>query len=74
MEDTRIVKDAKILAAQKWGEQAKVEILTEGSDEYELLFNYFDDELHFTPDDFIGKTVSAAFLVKHQKDVIYLRS
>ena len=46
---------------------------TEDNTEH-LLFEYYPDELSFTPADFIGLDLDAARRLKYVKDVAYLRS
>ena len=38
------------------------------------LFSFYPDEISFTPDEFVGLTVSEAHSLRHKKDVAYLRS
>lgn len=38
------------------------------------LFRYFDDELRFTPSEFIGLTEDESHDLFHEKDIAYLRS
>lgn len=38
------------------------------------LFNFFDDEISFSPDEFIGLTVNQASTVYTKKDIAYLQS
>ena len=38
------------------------------------LFDYYPDEISFTPDEFVGLTVEQAHELRHEKDVAYLRS
>jgi hypothetical protein len=38
------------------------------------LFSYYPDELHFTPEEFVGLTEEEARRLKRDKDVRYLRS
>lgn len=38
------------------------------------LFEYYPDEISFTEDEFIGKTIAAARQLKFEKDRAYLRS
>ncbi len=40
----------------------------------EKLFDYYPDEITFTPEEFIGLTVAEARRVKFDKDRKYLRS
>lgn len=39
-----------------------------------VLFRYFEDELSFTPSEFIGLTYDEAVELFHKKDIEYLRS
>jgi len=38
------------------------------------LFEYYPDEINFTPNEFIGLTVKEAHALKTKKDVAYLQS
>lgn len=38
------------------------------------VFKFFDDELSFTPDEFVGKTIAEAREMKRRKDIEYLQS
>lgn len=40
----------------------------------QLLFDYYPDELSFSPSNFVGLTLEQAHNLKHKKDVAYLRS
>lgn len=40
----------------------------------EEAFGYYLDELSFTPEEFIGKTMEEARQLHHRKDLAYLRS
>jgi len=42
--------------------------------EFELLFDYYPDEISFTPDEFIGLTAKEARTLKFEKDKAYLQS
>lgn len=46
--------------------------LSDGTEE--SLFSYFSDELQFTPEEVVGKTLDEALEVFTKKDVAYLRS
>lgn len=37
------------------------------------LFSFYPDEIDFTPADFVGKTLSEAHRLHHERDVAYLR-
>jgi hypothetical protein len=47
-----------------------VVILEDGTEQN--LFSFYPDEITFTPQEFIGKTVQEAKQMRHQKDVSYL--
>lgn len=51
-----------------------VMVLTEGSTEEVVLFDFYPDELSFSPDEFVGLTVEEGIRLKFDKDVKYLRS
>lgn len=38
------------------------------------VFSYYPDELHFSPEEFIGKTIEEAKEIKIKKDIAYLQS
>jgi len=38
------------------------------------LFDYYPDEISFTPAEFVGLLPSEAYSLKHKKDLAYLRS
>lgn len=40
----------------------------------QFLFDYFHDEISFSPEEFVGLTIREACELKHAKDVAYLRS
>ena len=40
----------------------------------EMLFTYYPDEIHFSPEDFITLSREDAFTLYHAKDSTYLRS
>jgi hypothetical protein len=50
----------------------KVFIKLEGSSEEEFLFDYYPDEISFTPEEFVGLTISQARTLKGDKDRYYL--
>jgi hypothetical protein len=39
-----------------------------------LLFQYFTDEISFSPWEFVGRTVDQAYEIRRERDVAYLRS
>ncbi len=47
-------------------------VLEDGS--FVKLFDYYDDELSFTPSEFVGLTVQQAHDLFRKKDVAYLQS
>jgi hypothetical protein len=40
----------------------------------EMLFQYYPDEIRFTPSEFVGLTREEAFALRHQKDTNYLQN
>jgi hypothetical protein len=40
----------------------------------EFLFEFYPDEISFTPQEFIGLTTSEAKTLKYNKDIAYLKS
>ncbi len=40
----------------------------------EVLFQYYPDEIRFTPSEFVGLTREGAFALRHQKDTNYLQN
>lgn len=48
-------------------------VVTTQSERGICLFSYFRDELRFTADEFVGKTVAAARAMHHERDVAFLR-
>ena len=38
------------------------------------LFEYYPDEISFTPAEFVGLLPSEAYALKHKKDLAYLQS
>ena len=48
-------------------------VTTEDDEEHEL-FDYFPDEIYFSPSEFVGLTIDEAIALKGKKDVGYLRS
>ena len=55
MADKDIVREAKIDTPKRWGDKAVVQVRY-GDGEWVRLFDFYDDELRFTPSEFIGKT------------------
>lgn len=51
----------------------EVYVVTEDNVEH-YLFNYYPDELSFTPEEFVGLTLHEARQLKGQKDRTYLTS
>lgn len=39
----------------------------------EMLFRYFPDEIRFTSEELVGKTVEEARALRHQRDVDFLQ-
>jgi hypothetical protein len=72
---TMRIKSARITDMPKkmFDPMPKVIAVLENDEEKEL-FEYYPDELSFTPDEFVGLTVDEAYELRHKKDVAYLRS
>ena len=64
---------ARITPPAGFGDMAKVYVTLENGEEMKA-FDYFDDELHFTTQEFVGKTVAQACDLRFKKDVAYMRS
>jgi len=52
----------------------QVWVKVEGSDEEQKLFEYYPDELHFSPGEFVGLTVQEGKRLKFNKDVEFLKN
>ena len=69
------IVDAKVVGAKSFGDTAKVMVkVVEGAEDYVELFDFFDDEIHFSASEFIGLTREQAFELKRRKDQQYLQS
>jgi hypothetical protein len=68
------IASARVIGAQSFGDMAKVLVKTDADAEEEKLFDFFDDELSFRPEEFIGLTVEEGRQLFYKKDVAYLRS
>lgn len=64
--------DPKDIFDPHWGRAKVIATLEDGSEE--IAFSYFADELSFTPEQFVGKTLEEARRMHHEADVAYLRS
>ncbi len=51
----------------------KVYVTLENGEE-EFLFEYYPDEISFTPGEFVGLTVKESHALKRKKDLNYLKS
>lgn len=69
------IKSARITEMPKkmFDPMPKVIATFENGQEKEL-FEYYPDELTFTPEEFVGLTEDQAYELRHKKDVAYLRS
>ena len=65
-------KDAKDIGDFHWGRTKVVATMEDGREE--IAFSYYPDELSFTPEQFVGKTLDEARQMHHRADVAYLRS
>lgn len=55
-------------------EAAVVVQLEDDTNEERELLTYYDDELHFTEESFIGKTVGEAYSMRSRTDRAWMRS
>ena len=67
-----LVSDAKIIPASGFGSKAVVQVRY-GDGEWVHLFDFWDQELSFSPEDFIGKDEDAAHAVFTEKDIRYIQ-
>ncbi len=52
----------------------QVWVKTEGSDEEQKLFEYYPDEIRFSPDEFVGLSLEEGKRLKFNKDVDFLKN
>ena len=52
----------------------QVMVVLEGESQEKLLFEYYPDEISFSPNEFIGLTEAEAKRLKFKKDKNYLQS
>lgn len=52
----------------------KVMVITEGSEEEQLLFSFYPDEISFSPKEFLGLSLEQGRALKFAKDVAYLKA
>lgn len=63
------------IAGDTLGYQHVVKVTLERSPhDTEVLFAFFPDEISFTREEVVGKTVDEVRALRHAKDVAYLRS
>jgi len=70
-----IISDARIHVSSMFCvpfEQSYVEVCINGT--WKQLFEFYPDELHFSRNDFIGKTWEQAENLKYKRDLEYLTS
>lgn len=69
------IKSARITAMPKnlSDPMPQVHVTTEDGKEH-FIFEYYPDEIHFSPKEFVGLSLDEARSLKHKKDVAYLRS
>ena len=78
---TILPNDAVIVAARivpreggMFGSSPKVMVKVAGDAAEGILFEYYEDEISFRAEEFVGKTVSEGRHLKFVKDVEYLQS
>lgn len=72
IKSARIEPGSRDITDFHYGRDKVIATLEDGSEE--LAFSYFADELSFTPEQFVGKTLEEARQIHHRADVAYLRS
>jgi hypothetical protein len=72
-EQDRKIVEARIIPRQSEFIKPMVMVKFEGDEEETFLFNYYEDEISFTADEFIGLTGAEARSLKGKKDLAYLR-
>jgi hypothetical protein len=67
-----VIEEAKVTPSQGFGAMAQVEVKVNG--QWKKLFSFFDDELSFRAEEFVGKTEEEGTNLFYYKDGTYLRS
>jgi hypothetical protein len=52
----------------------KIFVTLEGETDEQYVLEYYPDEISFTPQEIIGKTIIDVHLLKFEKDKLYLQS
>ena len=52
----------------------KIFVKLEGEDEEQYVLEFYPDEISFTPEEIIGKTIIEVHTLKFKKDRLYLQS
>ena len=69
------VIESVVFEPQTWDVPGPVTVKATMSDgSQETLFMYFPDELHFSREDLVGRSVEDARALRHQRDVGWLES
>ncbi|MCM1439689.1 MAG: hypothetical protein NC131_10910 [Roseburia sp.] len=69
-----IITECTIKSPEHWGGMAKVVANMSDGRENVTVFEFFDDEIVFSPAEFIGKTLEEANDLRVQRDKQYLQS
>ena len=51
-----------------------MEVWIDDEPDWQVLFSYYPNELHFSEDEFVGLTVEDAIKLRWERDLEYLRS
>jgi len=72
----KVIQSCRITAMPKsmFDPMPEVHVQLEGDTEEKFLFSYYPDEISFSADEFLGKTVAEAGQMRHNRDVAYIRS
>jgi hypothetical protein len=72
--DARKIKGVRLSIPRTFGAEAIVWVQLDDDPAFVQLFSYFADEIGFTTNELMGKTVEQARELRHKKDVAYLQS
>lgn len=69
---TRIKSVTFLDSLSRYGNKEAQAIMEDGAKQF--VFSWFDDEISFTPEEFVGLTIDEAHDLKQKRDIQYLRS
>ena len=74
MKEQPIIQSARITDLPKKLRDPNPIVFVTTVDGESRLFEYYSDELSFSPDDFVGLTIEQAHDLKQKRDIAYLQS